>query len=258
LSHNEAGELLGALALDAIDETEREAVDRHVRECGACQAEVAQHREVAAFLAPGWSAAPEGVWDRISASLEETPPPLTMPAWPVATAPPAPPLAPVVPIESRRRSRPVQIAAAIAAVAAVALVGMLGVKVVDDNRVIGQMKQQASGSELDRTVKSAMAAPGARKVTLQRSDGSAGANAVMLPDGTGYLVDAQLPDLSPDRTYQLWALVGTQRISVGVLGSKLATAGFKAPPTSDGFALTSEAAGGVVASRNDPVVVGKF
>jgi len=253
LSHADTAELLGVYALDALDADEREAVESHASECGACQAEISQHREVAAFLAPGWTQAPPGLWDRIAESLEETPPPLTMP-----TAP-APPIAPVVPINRpSRRSRALTAVAAMVAVAAVAVVAVLGLKLVDDGRRIDNLKQQAAGTEFDRTVKAALADPSARRVNLQRADGGVGAEAVMLPDGTGYLTNARLAQLPPDRTYQLWALVGTSRISVGVLGSKVGSAGFRAPSNASGFALTTEDAGGVVVSTNDPVVVGKF
>jgi hypothetical protein len=241
LNHGEAVAFLGVYALDALDGDEREAVEAHVRDCGACQTEVSQHREVAAVLAaPGGAGAPEGLWDRIAGSLEETPPPLEMP------------LSPVVPIEAaRRRSRPFQ---AVAAAAAVALVGVLGLKVVDDGRRIDRMKEQAQGTELRHTAEAALADPAARRVDMRSTDTRLTAQAVVLPDGTGYLVRSNLPELTPDRTYQLWALVGTSRISVGVLGPKAGVTGFKASGDASGFAITQEVAGGVVQSRNDPVV----
>jgi anti-sigma factor RsiW len=246
LNHAEAVTFLGVYALDALDGDEREAVEAHVRDCGACQTEVSQHREVAAVLAaPGWARAPEGLWDRIAGSLEEAPPPLEMP------------LPPVVPIQSaRRRSRPVQVAAAIAAVAAFALVGVLGLKVVDDGRRIDRMREQAQGTELGHTAEAALADPAARRVDMRSTDTRLTAQAVVLPDGTGYLVRSNLPELAPDRTYQLWALVGTSRISVGVLGPKAGVTGFKASGEASGFAITQEVAGGVVQSRSDPVVFG--
>jgi len=247
LSHADAGELLGVYALDALDPDEREAVEAHADECGACQAEITQHREVAAFLGPVWTPAPDGLWDRIAESLDETPPPLEMP------------LAPVVPIQQpSRRSRPMAAVAAMVAVAAVAAVGVLGFKVIDDGRRIDGMNQQALGTEFDRTVNAALADPSGRHVNLQSADGAVGAEAVVLPDGSGFVTNKHLADLPSNRTYQLWALVGTSRISVGVLGPKVASAGFKAPTSAAGFALTDESAGGVVASANNPVVVGKF
>lgn len=246
LSHGEAAGFLGAYALDALEETERARVEHHVRDCQACQTEVSEHREVVAYLAPGSADAPEGLWDRIAASLEEAPPPLQMP------------VAPVVPIErAHRRRTPLTVAAAVAAVAAVVVIGVLGVKVIDDERRIRDLASQAPASELDRTVRAATADPTARRIELVSADKQLRADTVVLPDGTGYLVSSNLPELGPARTYQLWALVGTSKISVGVLGTKPGTTGFKAAPDAWGFAITEEAAGGVVATENSPVVVGR-
>ena len=265
LSHADAAELLGVYALDALDPDERMAVEEHAARCGACQVEISQHREVAAFLAPGWSPAPAGLWGRISEALEEPPPPLAMPSPPgpaVAPVPPVPPTRPiadVVPMDRpSRRSRPLTAVAAMVAAAAVVAVAVLGLKVVDDGRRIDQLREQAAGTELDRTVNAALADPSARRVNLQRISGVVEAEAVMLPDGTGYLTNSRLPELPSDRTYQLWAVVGTNKISVGVLGPKVSSAGFRAPPNASALAVTAEPAGGVVASDNDPVVVGTF
>jgi hypothetical protein len=246
LNHADAAEFLGAYALDALDDDERAAVEAHVQDCGACQAEVAEHREVAAVLAgPSWSRAPEGLWDRIAGSLEETPPPLQMP------------VAPVVPIDaSRRRSRPFGVAAAAVAAAAVAVVGIMGLKIVDDGRRIDSLQEQARRAELSRTAEVALADPAARRVDLRASDARVMAQAVLLPDGTGYLLDDNLPELGTDRTYQLWAVVGTNRISVGVLGPDPGVTAFKAPGQTAALAITSEAAGGVIVSQNQPVGVG--
>ncbi len=246
LNHAEAAEFLGAYALDALDEHERVQVERHVRDCGACQTEVSEHREVVAYLAPTSTRAPEGLWDRIAGSLEEIPPPLQMPP------------APVVPIErARRRLIPSRIAAAAAAVAVVAAMGVVGVSVVDDEGPGREVAVEAPAAELDRTVKAAVADPRARRIELVSADKELRADTVVLPDGTGYLVSSNLPELGAGRTYQLWALVGTNKISVGVLGTKPGQSGFKAAADAWGFAITEETAGGVVATQNDPVVVGR-
>src|SRR5690606_4393398 len=72
--HDEIAELLGAYALDAVEPEEAAAVEAHLAVCPRCAAEVADHREVAAMLAHSGAPAPEGLWSRISASLEEAPP----------------------------------------------------------------------------------------------------------------------------------------------------------------------------------------
>ena len=258
LTHADAAGFLGVYALDALDDDERSAVEAHVRDCGACQAEVAEHREVAAVLAgPAWSRAPEGLWDRIADSLEEAPPPLQMPAAPAAPPAPVAPVEPVISLDTaRRRFRPLGVAAAAVVAAAVAVVGVMGLKIVDDGRRIDSLKEQAQSAELSRTAQAALADPGARRVALRSTDTPFAAQVVLLPDGTGYLLDSNLPELGVDRTYQLWAVVGSNRISVGVLGPKPDVAAFKAPGQTSALAITSETAGGVVLTQSQPLVVG--
>jgi len=250
LSHPEVIDLLGAYALDALEPAEFQAVDRHVQGCHPCLVEVADHREVAGLLTPGWAKPPAGLWEKIASSLEEVPPPLD--------------LAPVIamkPSHARtvsakpRRSIGTGIAAMVAA-AAVVMVGFLGVRVADDRQRISQLSAGAHVDELQRSANAASADPSARKVDLVSTDGVRSAQAVVLKDGTGYVVRSNLPDLAKERTYQLWALVGTSRISVGVLGPKVGVAPFKIGDKVLALAITEENAGGVETTKKDPVVVG--
>jgi len=255
LSHTEVVDLLGAYALDALDAPEREAVDSHARGCAACADEISEHREVAGLLTPGWAKPPEGLWEKIAASLEEVPPPLN--------------LAPVIAMKAGgsrtatatgarpRRSIGLGIAALVAA-AAVAMIGFLGVRVSDDRQRIDRLAVGQHGDELQRSVNAALADPGARRVNMASADGYRAASAVILPDGTGYLVKNNLPALSSERTYQLWALVGTSRISVGVLGPEVKATPFKLGDNAWALAITDETAGGVETTKKDPVVLGRI
>ncbi|MEY2569671.1 MAG: hypothetical protein QOE63_21, partial [Acidimicrobiaceae bacterium] len=111
-SHAEIEELIGAYAIDALDPDERLAVEDHLPTCPRCRAEVADLREVAALLVYSGGPAPEGVWDKIVATLDETPPPMRLG---------------VVPIQSARsRRRRWQVAAGAVAVAAALLIGAVG------------------------------------------------------------------------------------------------------------------------------------
>ena len=83
--------------------------------------------------------------------------------------------------------------AAMVAVAAVAMIGFLGVRVADDRRRITELAGGAYADELTRSVNAALADPSARKVELVSTDGYRNAQAVVLPDGTGYLVRSNLP-----------------------------------------------------------------
>ena len=99
--------------------------------------------------------------------------------------------------------------------------------------------------------------PEARRVTLRSPEGRITTQAVVLRDGSGFLFADDLPTLSDDRTYQLWALAGGQKISAGVLGSRPRVVAFKyAPSELAGLAVTAEDIPGVTETNNAPVVLG--
>ncbi|MGH9277754.1 MAG: anti-sigma factor domain-containing protein [Acidimicrobiales bacterium] len=251
LSHGEVQDLLGAFALDAVDDDEREAVARHLEGCRPCQAEVADHREVVSLMAAGFVPAPEGVWDRIASSLEE--------------APPAMRLGGVVSLdderarrsaERERRRGPWAIAAAVAAVAAVAVVGVLGMRIIDTGNRVNDIADGLASEDVARLADAAARRTDAKTIALRSSDGKLVEEAVLLPDGTGFLKGGNLPALPDNRTYQLWAVVGSNKISVGVLGSSVGPTAFRADADVSALAITDEVAGGVVESRQQPTVVG--
>lgn len=254
LNHPEAVELLGAYALDALEADERAAVERHALHCPSCTAEIVDHREVAGLLTPGWAKPPPGVWEKIAASLEDVPPPLDL--APVIAMKPAQEhrMAPVV--TSRRRGVVTGIAAMVA-VAAATVIGLLGFRVADDNRRFRDLAIGDPTAQLERSANAASAAPEAKRVAMRSEDGTRTAEAVVLPDGTGYLVRSNLPPLSPEKTYQLWAIIGSSKISVGVLGAEPEVSSFRMDGDVSALAITEEARGGVERTTKDPVVVGR-
>jgi anti-sigma factor RsiW len=184
-THDELAELLGAYALDAVDDTdgEREAVRLHLLDCARCRAEVAQHREVAALLAHTGEPAPAAVWDRITAAIEGEAPPAPQPLLRAVRPSPAP--------RPRWWSRPLMGAAA----AAIVVIAALGWLAFDANRRLDDL-------EGDRGVAAAMADalrdPASTVVDLE---GGVSARAVL-----------------DDGTYQLWGATGGELVSLGVLG----------------------------------------
>ena len=114
-----------------------------------------------------------------------------------------------------------------------------------------------TATKLRRTIDAAKSDPEVVKVELRSPDGALVADAWMLPDGRGYLADDNLPTLAPDRNYQLWAVVGGDRISVGLLGSDPDRSAFVANGPVVALAITEEEAGGVVTSVQQPLVVGQ-
>src|SRR5688572_27227061 len=137
--------------------------------------------------------APEGLWDRIASQLEEPPPPLRL-GLPSEAAT-------VVTLASRRRYNRI-VTAALGAAAAV-VIAVLGVQVVHQDDRIEDLEAAMDGS----TVADASVA------RLVSDDGGVSVPAVLLPNGTGYLLTEDLPGLSEDRTYQLWGVTDRGVIS---------------------------------------------
>ena len=246
LGHEEIEGLLGAFALDAVDDDEREIVEDHLRDCPRCRAEVEQHREVAAHLAFAGSAAPDGIWSRIAAEL--------------APAEPEPDLARIYPLRREPADRPRLVQAlGLAAAALLAVLGVLGWQVHTEQghvRHLAALLGRADG--LNRAARDAALDPGAAKFALTSVDGKVHVDAVMQPDGTGYLVShGSLATLTKDQTYQLWGVVSGQRISLGLLGSSPDVVAFRASGANlSAMAITAEAAGGAVQPTHPPVAAG--
>jgi anti-sigma factor RsiW len=214
LSHEEIESLLGAYALDAVDDDERAAVERHLPTCPRCRSEVDAHREVAAHLATG-AAAPAEAWDAIAAAIDGgAPPPLRLTV-------------------TRRRPRPGLLAVAAAVAVAVALVA--GVLIGGRDSGAGRDGNLAAAA-LD-----AFESPGARTVALLDGSGTTVARAAVLPDGSGYLLAESLPDLDAG-TYQLWGSDGATVVSLGVLGRAPGIAAFHADPGQATLLISEEAA----------------
>jgi len=251
LAHEEIQELLGAYALHAVLPDEAEAIERHLEECPRCRAEVEGHREVASMLGNSGGDAPDGLWDRIASQLEETPPPMRLDLD--AGSPGVTPLAP------RRRDRTNRfLAAAISAAAALAI-AVLGAQVVRQQHRLDDMEAAVEDATLEAAANRAFDDPDALKLQLKSADGETTARAVVLPDGSGFLVAHELPQLDADRTYQLWGDTGAgQLVSLGLLGDDPAVVAFEAGTDLGALAITDEEAGGVSQSRNPPVVAGAF
>lgn len=248
MTHDEITELLGAYALDAVEPEERAEIQAHLVDCARCRAEVQEHQEVATLLAHGGGDAPAGLWERIAGSLEEAPPGLRLVPDPEIEADAAL-MAPVA-----RRRLPARIAVAALTAAAVAVVAVLGMQIRSQDDRIDEL-QVALEDPLNAAYSEALADPGSEIIELTSADGGMVLRGAVTDDGTGYLRAGELPELDDDRTYQLWGGAGDQLVSLGVLGSEPGIVSFPASPY-ELFAITEEAAPGVVASENPPVVAG--
>ena len=264
-THHDIQELLGAFALDAVDDDERDVIEAHLAGCPRCRAEVEGHRETAALLAHSGERAPEGVWDRIATALDESPPALDLTriaplqGSAAAPAPQADELAERRTAKVAPRSIPLRVAAATMAVAA-ALTLFLGVTLGrNDNSRLDRLEALAEDMQKAVVSNAAYAALNDSRneqVKLVSTDGNATAQVVRRPDGTGYLVPGTLAPLPAGRVYQLWAVRSDAKISLGVLGGAPEVSAFRMNGPVAAYAVTDEAAGGVATTENQPVVVG--
>jgi Anti-sigma-K factor rskA/Putative zinc-finger len=239
--HEDFQELLGAYALDAVDADERAWLEDHLRECPRCRDEVEQHREVAALLAYPGAPAPADLWDRVSAAL--------------GPGEPSPNLAALYPLRARAR-RPWPLLAAAAAI--VVVLGALGWQVHRQDDQISRLRAGLGGSGVAATARAAAADPRSALYVLTSSDGRIAVPGVLEPDGAGFLLRATgLPGLAGGRTYQLWGIIGPQRISLGLLGGAPDVVAFHvASPGITALAITAEQPGGAVQPTANPVVAG--
>jgi hypothetical protein len=240
VTHDPVEELLGAYALDAVDDDERRTVEAHLATCPRCRAEVDQHREVAARLAEPGAPAPDGVWDRIATSIEEAEPP---------------PMRLVVDDGTRSpgRTRRGRVARVVAAAAAAAAIVALSVSSLRQQDRIDEL-EQASGVAAAATA--AFADPDARIAELADPDGGVLVRAAVLEDGSGFLLADSLPELD-DGIYQLWGATGDQIVSLGTMGPSPDVVAFPADPSVTQLLITAEAEP-VPAPTTDPLASGSL
>ncbi len=268
LSHREIEELLGAYALDAVDPATAAVVEAHLEHCVRCSIEVAQHHEVAGMLANSGGRPPARLWNgiaerlggtsgqswgRLAARLEAPEPdPDTAPD----RLPADPDHAEARPVGAVRRRWRVTAATALVAAAAVIVAFGLGLQV---RHLHTQVRALESTPQLSAAERAAEASPTTRRIPLMPTVGSdVPATVVLTASGTGFVVDHDLPTLPADRTYQLWGVIGSHTVSLGLLGPRPGIVPFSvaggAEPTA--FAVSSEHAGGAVQPSGRPVAAG--
>jgi anti-sigma factor RsiW len=270
LTHEEAAELLGAYALDALDPDEAALVEEHLDQCPRCRAEVARHHEVAGLLANSGAEAPAEVWDRIAGRLEtpdrsdradlpdgaREPEEPERPEWERLAArldrppgtpdvlagerPPSPSApsdvpAPVVPLDQRRRRhRRVTAGITLVASAAAVLALVLGVQVAHLNHQVGQLQSAAARPGLSSSVQAALEAPSTTRINLvppgPQEHDGTSVTVALTSSGAAYLIPKDLATLPPGRTYQLWGRIDGRMISLGLLGSRPAVTAFSVNP----------------------------
>ena len=260
MSHDEAFSALGALAVDALDADERAAVMAHAATCLICRQELAELREAASHLAFAAPAAAVGdeMRDRIRGRLLAR----------AAADPrrPAPPKehAEVVPITIHWGRA--GLFAAAASVLLVISLTVLGYVLRDRARL-----RDAAGIQTARAARERATTDSLRTVVLARdsliagitgrdvalmtltTNGTKAPFAYMFWDrraNTWTMIAHNMPELKPGRTYQLWLVTASSKISAGTFqpqnGDAVIRATYALPADQlKALAVTEEPAGGV-------------
>ena len=271
-------DLLGAYALDAVDDVERRAVERLLERDPAAAREVAGLQATAAMLGSAGAAAPPAALRAdVLAAIARTPQPAAPgdraaggtvgPSATASLSPPVgapadpPPGAPADTPTSAPSDTPVPLARARSArtrrtttwlaVAATAL----GAAVVPSVLAVQQAQRGERAEQQAQALTELLADPDA---TVVRADVAGGGTAVgVLTADQALFTGTGLPEPGAGREYQLWVLRDGEPLPADVMpdddGSVRAlTDDYRA---GDGLAVTIEPAGGSQAPTTDPVVV---
>lgn len=184
--------LVGAYAVDAVDDLERAAFERHLEECAACRAEVAGLREAAGLLTETTTAEPS---PELRAAV-------------LAGIGSIRPLPPAVPAARPRRRRTTQWLGA--AAAAVVLVGA--------GAVVWQQPWDDGTTQVTSVADQVLRAADAKSTSL---DFPGGAHATVTHSDSldkAVIVTTDMPAPPAGRVYQLWLdQPGRGMVSAGVM-----------------------------------------
>lgn len=256
-------ELLGAWALDAVDDSERAEVERAIAGDEELAAEARQLRETVSHLAQADAEdPPEHIRQAVFAEIQGSAPGSTGPDSAEQDEP-----------SSRRRVRDDRaelarmrrrrqwwgLAAAAAVVVAVAIPTGIAVNQADRadqaEQVAGQAEQQAGDAQQQaELLAGALMDPGAELVSDDLPDGSRAA--AVLGEESALFTAQNVSELD-NQDYQLWVLEGKEATSAGVMDWEdgRLTAQVEQFPADAALAVTAEPVGGSEQPTSDPMVV---
>ncbi len=237
---NDVHALSGAYAVDALDDIERAAFERHLAECPECRDEVASLREASSLLAGTVETAPPpALRDRVLAQ--------------VATTRPLPPQVDATSAGSRRKHRPRRrLAGLIAAAAAVAVIGA---------GVVVTQPWADETSQVPSATDAVLQASDARSTSLDFKGGATATVTHSDSVGEAVIKTENLPAPPDGMVYQLWLEQPDEgMVSAGVMPVKadqtVLLEGDATTATAAG--ITVEPMGGSDAPTSEPIALFDF
>jgi anti-sigma-K factor RskA len=238
---NDIHALVGAYAVDALDDLERVAFERHLAECAECRDEVASLREATVLLAETTATEPPAALrDRVLAGI--------------STVRPLPPEVPTSAPAVRSQHRQGRGARFLVAAAAVVVLGA-------GATVAWQQPWQDDSSEAPSATDAVLSAPDARSTSL---DFPGGAKATVTHSdelAEAVIVTQKMPPPPDGMVYQLWLdQPGEGMVSAGVMPVRadqtVLLDGNAASAT--GAGITVEPEGGSTSPTSEPIALFDF
>ncbi|MDG4782430.1 anti-sigma factor [Micromonospora sp. WMMD961] len=225
--------LAGAYVLDAVDDLERAAFERHLAECEPCRIEVAELRETVARLADDIDVdvTPPGLRERTLAQAARTPQLRVSAAG-----------------ASGRRQAGRWRQLTVAAAAAVLLAG--GASAVTWTVSNDRISDEQASSDQARQIAAVLDAPDARVFERSLQPGGAATVVVSRERDRGVVLLRDLPAPGAGRIYELWLIRGTEPArSVGQLaeGDRASTMIIGPVGEAGTFGVSNEPVGGSTA-----------
>ncbi|MET7950853.1 anti-sigma factor [Micromonospora sp. NPDC005324] len=221
--------LAGAYVLDAVDDVERAAFERHLAECEPCRVEVAELRETVARLADDTvvEATPPSLRERTLAQAARTPQ-LRVSAAGASGGRPA----------GRWRQL------AVAAAAAVLVAG--GASAVTWTVSNDRISDEQASSDQARQIAAVLDAPDARVFERSLQPGGAATVVVSRDRDRGVVLLRDLPAPGAGRIYELWLIRGSEPRKVGQLaeGDRASTTVIGPVGEAGTFGVSNEPVGG--------------
>jgi anti-sigma-K factor RskA len=262
LSHDEAFVSLDAAALEALDASELDAVLAHAARCAACREELQLLRDIAAQLA---FAVPAADYHSVGRDRVRSRLVARATAMPSASAR-------VINMLAWRRAEWMAVAASILMVVSI---GLLASVLRDRENLKDSLKVEIAQGQRARTrgdslriaimsrdsLISGLTGKDVAMMTLT----SSGANAPFAhmfwdrSHNTWTLVAHNMPALKPGRTYQLWLVTSTAKISAGTFDSRNGDAMIRATYALSAadlkaLAVTEEPMGGMPQPTSAPII----
>lgn len=227
--------LVGAYVLDAVDDIERAAFDRHLRECDTCRLEVDELGETAARLADGaWSVPPPGLRDNVLAEI--------------ANVRQIAPHSPAGPVETKRRQRStrwMRLTAVAAAVVAAVGTGT-AVYTVQDQRVDRERNAAAAAQAKEARIRAILSSPDLVVKNGALKGGGRVSVASSKLRNAGVIVLAADAAASQGQVYQLWTIRSRAAVPEGsmTVGQTLTVQIVDGLPDASAVGVTAEPAPG--------------